>query len=109
MEGIPDRFKLGKGHVKFFYNKLYYLFVRYMKLYNECKNRGFNVQCYAEAWKNLPKELMNNYQPTYMDRLIVQERINEKFKQMKKYHVQNYVRYKHDMSANLNRLPDSDF
>ena len=28
---------------------------------------------------------------------------------MKKYHVQNYVRYKHDMSANLNRLPDSDF
>ena len=28
---------------------------------------------------------------------------------MKKYHVQNYVRYKHDMSANLNKLPDSDF
>jgi RNA polymerase sigma factor (sigma-70 family) len=28
---------------------------------------------------------------------------------MKKYHVQNYVRYKHDMSANLKRLPDSDF
>ena len=78
MDGIPTRFKLGKGHVKFFYNKLYYLFVRYMKLYNECKNRGFNVQCYAEAWKNLPKELMNNYQPTYMDRLIIQERINEK-------------------------------
>ena len=28
---------------------------------------------------------------------------------MKKYHVQNYVRYKHDMSASLNKLPDSDF
>ena len=28
---------------------------------------------------------------------------------MKKYHVQNYVRYKHDMSASLKRLPDSDF
>ena len=25
---------------------------------------------------------------------------------MKKYHVQNYVRYKHDMSAVLKRLPD---
>ena len=25
---------------------------------------------------------------------------------MKKYHVQNYVRYKHDMAAALNRLPD---
>jgi RNA polymerase sigma factor (sigma-70 family) len=28
---------------------------------------------------------------------------------MKKYHVQNYVRYKHDVNASLNRLPDSDF
>ena len=25
---------------------------------------------------------------------------------MKKYNVQNYVRYKHDMSAELKRLPD---
>ena len=78
MDGIPDRFKLGKGHVKFFYDKLYYLLMRYTRLYAECKNRGFNVQCYVEAWRNLPKELMNNYQPTYMDRKIVQERINEK-------------------------------
>jgi RNA polymerase sigma factor (sigma-70 family) len=28
---------------------------------------------------------------------------------MKKYHVQNYVRYKHDMSANLKRLPNKPF
>ena len=28
---------------------------------------------------------------------------------MKKYHVQNYVRYKHDMSASLKRLPDVSF
>ena len=28
---------------------------------------------------------------------------------MKKYHVQNYVRYKHDMSASLKRLPDISF
>ena len=28
---------------------------------------------------------------------------------MKKYHVQNYVRYKHDMSANLKRLPNIAF
>ena len=25
---------------------------------------------------------------------------------MKKYHVQNYVRWKHDMAASLKRLPD---
>ena len=28
---------------------------------------------------------------------------------MKKYHVENYVRYKHDMSANLKRLPYKPF
>mgnify|MGYP003121498490 CR=1 FL=1 len=28
---------------------------------------------------------------------------------MKKYQVQNYIRYKHDMSANLKRLPDKNF
>ena len=28
---------------------------------------------------------------------------------MKKYHVQNYVRYKHDMSASLKRLPNKPF
>ena len=27
MDGIPDKFKLGTGHVKFFYNKLLYLAV----------------------------------------------------------------------------------
>ena len=78
MEGIPNKFKLGKGHVKFFYNKLEYLFTRYCKLYLECKNRGFNVQNYSKAWDNLPKELLNYYEPTNADREIVQQRINEK-------------------------------
>ena len=78
MDGIPDKFKLGKGHVKFFYNKLQYLFLRYVKLHLECKYRGFNVQNYSKAWDNLPEELLNYYEPTLEDRLIVQERINEK-------------------------------
>ena len=78
MDGIPDNFKLGTGHVKFFYNKLEYLFLRYVKLHLECKYRGFNVQNYSKAWDNLPKELLNHYKPTKRDRLIVQQRINEK-------------------------------
>tara|TARA_R110002020_G_scaffold157161_2_gene339671 strand:- start:297 stop:656 length:360 start_codon:yes stop_codon:yes gene_type:complete len=78
MEGIPNRFKLGSGHVKFFYNKLLYLKNRYTSLYCECKKRGFNVQNYINAWDNIPKELMNDYQPTDFDREIIRERINEK-------------------------------
>ena len=78
MDGIPKRFKLGKGHVKFFYNKLLYLSKRYLQLYKECITRGFNVQNYIKAWADVPIELMNDYRPTKEDRLIVQQRINEK-------------------------------
>ena len=78
MDGIPNRFKLGKGHVKFFYNKLLYLSKRYLQLHEECVARGFNVQNYIKAWVNVPIELMNDYYPTKEDRLIVQQRINEK-------------------------------
>ena len=78
MEGIPDKFKLGIGHVKFFYNKLLYLKNRYISLYNECIKRGFNVQNYIDAWDNIPQELMIDYKATYKDRLIIQERIYER-------------------------------
>ena len=78
MEGIPDKFKLGTGHVKFFYNKLLYLKNRYISLYNECIKRGFNVQNYIDAWDNIPQELMNDYKATYKDRLIIQERIYDR-------------------------------
>ena len=78
MEGIPDKFKLGTGHVKFFYNKLLYLKFRYASLYVECIRRGFNVQNYIGAWNDVPEELMNDYKPTCIDRLIVQEKKKEK-------------------------------
>ena len=84
MNGIPDKFKLGTGHVKFFYNKLLYLKFRYTELYVECIKRGFNVQNYIGAWNDVPEELMNDYKPTSTDRLIVQERINEKLNKWQK-------------------------
>jgi hypothetical protein len=52
---IPDKFTLGKGHVRFFYDKIKYLERRYKKIYAECKKRGINVQYYGEAF--------NLYQP----------------------------------------------
>ena len=78
MEGIPDKYKLGTGHVKFFYNKLLYLKNRYIKLYVECIKRGFNVQYYIKAWDNVPKELMGDYQPTPNDKKIIKQRIKDK-------------------------------
>ena len=78
MDGIPDKFKLGIGHVKFFYNKLLYLKNRYISLYNECIKRGFNVQNYINAWDNVPQELMNDYTVEANDIKIIKQRIDER-------------------------------
>ncbi len=78
LNNIPTQFTLGKGHVSFFYDKLGYLKDRYVGLYNECLNRGFNVQSYLVSWDGVPQELMNGYIPTIKDIEIIRERIAER-------------------------------
>lgn len=81
MDNIPDQFTLGKGHVKFFYNKLLYLKNRYEELYQECIRRNFNVQYYGDSWTSVPKYLMNDYTPTFIDEQIIRKRLEEKLEQ----------------------------
>lgn len=79
IENIPEKFTLGKGHVKFFYNKLYYLHTRYNDIYDECVNRGFNITYYGEAWDfDIPEELYQDYIPTINDIQIIKQRIKER-------------------------------
>jgi deoxyribonuclease (pyrimidine dimer) len=79
LENIPEQFKLGAGHVKFFYDKCGYLLNRYIDLREECRKRGFNVQDWAEAWSGVPKSLMNDWLPDDCDREIVWSRILERW------------------------------
>lgn len=89
VEGIPEDFRLGSGHVKFFYNKIAYLYGRYIELRVECLMRGFNVQDYSDAFKDIPKHLMNNWEPNNkIVRQILVQRINERLSNMK------VIRYK---------------
>lgn len=81
-DGIPEYFKLGTGHVKFFYDKIGYLFKRYILLHQECIKRGFNVSDFSMAFNSIPKHLLNDYTPTDHDRLIVLERINQRLIEM---------------------------
>ena len=78
ISGIPPKFTLGKGHVKFFYDKLGYLLNRYKEIYQECLSRGYNIQNYENAWEGIPEELMSDYNPTQEDISIIQQRINER-------------------------------
>jgi len=74
----PEKFTLGKGHVKFFYTRLGYLKKRYEEIYANCLSRGYNVSYYGDAWNNLPKEFMNDYIPTQNDINIIKQRIQER-------------------------------
>ena len=78
LDNIPNIFKLGAGHVKFFYDKHEFLLRRYKQVYTECKNRGYNVQNYESCWDGVPKHLFNDYAFTEAENNIVRERINER-------------------------------
>ncbi len=77
LEGQPRDYKLGEGHVRFFFDKLGYLKKRYTDLHNECLMRGFNV---TNRW---PSEittpgvsyLLKDYTPTPEALALNRERI----------------------------------
>jgi deoxyribonuclease (pyrimidine dimer) len=78
IENIPEKFTLGKGHVKFFYDKLLFLEKRYEALYKECIKRGFKVTYFGGAWDGIPSHLMKDYKPTKEDDLIIRKRIKQR-------------------------------
>lgn len=75
LKGQPTEYKLGEGHVRFFFNKMAFLKKRYDLLHAECKARGFNVQY---IWnENLPQEaaLWLDYEPTEHALALNRERL----------------------------------
>ena len=78
LRGQPLDYKLGEGHVRFFFDKLSFLKKRYDLLHQECKQRGFNVQY---IWpENLPDDisLWKDYEPTENALKINRTRIEER-------------------------------
>lgn len=85
LENIPEKFTLGKGHVRFFYDKLLYLHNRYEQIRDECLRRGFNVTDYAEAFMVEPENehLIRDYTPTKEDIQLVRKRIRDRLNGIK--------------------------
>ena len=77
---IPDTFRLGSGHVKFFYDKLKFLHHRYLSIYEECKSRGYNITWFGDAFHDIPTELYNDYIPTEEAVSLITQRIKERTK-----------------------------
>ena len=81
----PTEYKLGEGHVSFFFNKLAFLKQRYDALHAECKARGFNVQY---IWnENLPDDpaLWQDYQASEQALQLNRQRIRERMPQKARF------------------------
>jgi deoxyribonuclease (pyrimidine dimer) len=83
LKKIPKDFRLGAGHVTFFYDKIGFLKKHYENLTNEAIKRGFNPTDFSDAFEDIPSHLMKDYIPTLHDRQIVKERIIDRLKTMK--------------------------
>ena len=83
LDEIPEHFVLGKGHVKFFYNKIAFLHMRYLEIYSECLSRLFKVENYQQGFLTVLQkypQLYNDYEPTLMGIGLIKERILQKSK-----------------------------
>ena len=76
----PSEFCLGEWHVKFFYDKIHFLFSRYNDLFIECLKRWFNIENYSNSFKIIPYHLYNDYTPTQEAIELSRARIEEKIK-----------------------------
>lgn len=88
LDNLPTQFTLGKGHVRFFYNKLEYLRKRYGALLKKCKQRGFQVTDKTNSFDCCTEypHLFQDYQEQPQDRQIIIDRIKSKgFKLQREY------------------------
>jgi len=78
---IPNDFRLGEGHLKFFLDKGAYTYYRYLEIHKECKKRGFKVKDYSRNWfeaYSKYSEYFNNYKPSSDDISIIKDRIKRR-------------------------------
>lgn len=86
LDGIPEYYRRGTGHVLFFYNKGGFIKKRIAEIVEVCKKRGVNVQvdwqALIEVWDKLPKRYNLDYYPSEDDMNVsvrwLQEKVAEK-------------------------------
>lgn len=77
---IPDEYKLGTGHVKFFFNKFKYLEKRFESLVAEMIARGYNPTHRDSSIFKVDNQYYNDYNPTEEAIEINRARIKERTK-----------------------------
>ena len=78
LKGQPTEYKLGEGHVRFFFNKMAFLKKRYGALHAECRVRGFNVTYIWPQELSTDPALWLDYIPTEQALATNRQRIEER-------------------------------
>jgi deoxyribonuclease (pyrimidine dimer) len=79
---IPRKFRLGSGHVMFFYDKGRYLFNRYDEIRKELKKRNFKLDKSRQfKISQFPEDYYNDWKPSTEDEKIIRKRIEERILQ----------------------------
>lgn len=81
LKEIPEVYTLGTGHVKFFFNKMYFLEKRFNSLVQEMLARNYNPT-FRElvTFSRCDKEFYNDYLPTEEAIILNKQRILERTK-----------------------------
>lgn len=88
---IPSHYCLGKGHVKFFFNKISYLLKRYKEINQELTNHGYrlnnetfskNLEKGKLALARYPEIQVSNWIPSLEEMTINQARIDERLEKI---------------------------
>ena len=76
----PTEYKLGKGHTRFFYNKVAWLIVRYKSLVIECERRGrvVNFPRVPDSVRTIPAIWWGVWTPTPEALEINRQRIKDR-------------------------------
>ena len=82
---VPNKFKLSKGHIAFFYNKLGYLKKRHAAVQQECVKRGRKGSNFFYSDEGILEKFWGDWTPTLEDTMIVRQRICEKLVAKPKY------------------------
>ena len=77
IENLPKEYKLGKGHILFFKNKLKYLKKRFNKIKKELQRRGFKPTKDVNL-TYFNKNLRKNWKPRKRDKEKIKKRLKQK-------------------------------
>ena len=75
----PKEFKLGTGHIRFFWDKILFLNRRLILVKNEIVRRGMQTKHQINI-SEIPSQLLNDWNPNDNDFSLLKERISDRLK-----------------------------